>query len=325
MIQIKNLRKDYHDTCAVKDLNLEIEKGTVFGLIGSNGAGKTTTMKILATLVRPTAGQAWVDGYEVTQSGQKVRERIGYMPDFFGIYDQLTAMEYLDFYAACYGYKPETRRRIALELLELVHLTDQCEHEVDHLSRGMKQRLGLARALVHDPAYLILDEPASGLDPRARMEFREIIKELRARGKTILISSHILPELADICDVIGIMEQGELVACEPIATLREKLGSERIFEIQLLDQVDKAAQLLESHQDVHSVKVENQKIVVKAKLDEQGQVQLFNWLAEQQIPVLQFQELSVRLEDLFLQLTDKSKGGKTDEEKDERVDESSSH
>lgn len=315
MIRIEHLSKYYRETCAIKDLNLHIERGTVLGFIGPNGAGKSTTMQILATLISPSSGRAWVDGYDVMKSGKQVREIIGYMPDFFGVYDHLTSIEYLDFYAACYGFDKATRQQIAMQLLELVNLTDKINHQVDHLSRGMKQRLGLARALVHDPACLILDEPASGLDPRARIEFREILKVLRSMGKTILISSHILPELVDICDVIGVMEQGELVACEQVDSLKHASGAERVLQIQVQDKVEATVKLLESIQEIDSVTVEDRTLFVKTKMGENDQVKLLASLIEHQIPVLQFQESSVNIEDLFLQVTRGSKGGNTDDEK----------
>lgn len=315
LIRIEHLSKQYGRKFAVKDLNLHIEKGTTFGLIGSNGAGKSTTMKILATLIRPSSGRAWVGGYDVTKSGRKVREIVGYMPDFFGVYDQLTSIEYLDFYAACYGFDYATRRQVAMQLLELVDLTDQSDQPVDHLSRGMKQRLGLARALVHDPAFLILDEPASGLDPRSRMEFRKILKVLRSMGKTILISSHMLSELEEICDAIGVMEQGELIACEQVDALKHVRRSERIYEIYVRDKVEETVQLLQALQEVESVTVEERKLFVQTKMGEQSQDQLLSMLVEHQIPVLQFQERSINMEDLYLQVTNRSQGGNTDDQK----------
>lgn len=202
MIEIKGLTKKYGSFYALKNLNLNIEEGTVFGFVGANGAGKSTTFSILATLLQPTAGEAWINGVSISQNPEEVRRQIGYMPDFFGVYDHLKAEEYLDFYGASYGLDPKQRMELIPKLLELVNLSNKRYEYVDLLSRGMKQRLCLARALIHDPSVLILDEPASGLDPRARVEMREILKELKAMGKTILISSHILPELAEMCDTL---------------------------------------------------------------------------------------------------------------------------
>lgn len=208
MIETINLTKKYGSFTALNKLNLKIEKGTVFGFVGHNGAGKSTTFSILATLLAPTSGAAFVNGYDVTTEAKEVRNHIGYMPDFFGVYDQFKTVEYLDFYGASYGISPAERQVLIPQLLELVNLSNKSDVYVDLLSRGMKQRLCLARSLIHDPEVLILDEPASGLDPRARIEMREILKELKNMGKTILISSHILPELAEMCDEIGVITNG---------------------------------------------------------------------------------------------------------------------
>lgn len=223
MIEIRNLSKRYGTFHALKDISLYIEEGTVFGFVGPNGAGKSTTMSILATLMLPTSGVAKVGGYDVTRHPKEVRKRIGYMPDFFGVYDQLKATEYLHFYGASYGIPRAEREQLIPQLLELVNLTDKADTYVDSLSRGMKQRLCLARCLVHDPEVLILDEPASGLDPRARIEMREILKELKLMGKTIIISSHILPELAEMVDEIGVIEHGEMVAQGKVSDIQNRL------------------------------------------------------------------------------------------------------
>src|SRR5699024_448716 len=200
MIEIQHLTKRYGSFTALNNLSLSIEKGTVFGFVGPNGAGKSTTFSILATLLGPSEGTAYINGYDVTKDAKQVRKSIGYVPDFFGVYDQFKVHEYLDFYGASYGILSVERKAIIPQLLELVNLTDKTNAYVDLLSRGMKQRLCLARALIHDPEILILDEPASGLDPRARVEMRGILKELKKMDKTIIISSHILPELSEICD-----------------------------------------------------------------------------------------------------------------------------
>ena len=212
MIETVGLTKRYRDRIALADLNLKIDRGDVFGFIGPNGAGKSTTIKILATLLRPTAGVARVAGYSVDTGIKDIRRAMGYMPDFFGLYDDLTVREYLEFFAAAYKIRGKARKKVIDDVLALVDLSHRADTQIDALSRGMQQRLSLARVLLHDPAVLLLDEPASGLDPRARVEFREIIKELRNMGKTVLISSHILPELADMCTKVGIIEKGRLVA-----------------------------------------------------------------------------------------------------------------
>ena len=211
MMECRELVKRYGKTLAVDHLSLRVEAGEVHGFVGPNGAGKTTTMKILATLMRPTEGDALVDGVSAVHEPQKVRALVGYMPDFFGVYDNLKVWEYLDFYAGCVGMDAKTRRRRIDELLELTALTAKREAYVDQLSRGMKQRLCLARALMHDPKLLILDEPASGMDPRARAQMREILREIGQMGKTVLISSHILPELSELCTSVTVLQKGRAV------------------------------------------------------------------------------------------------------------------
>src|SRR5205807_7533650 len=215
VISVEALRKQYGGQAALRGLELNVPRGEIFGFVGPNGAGKTTTIRILATLVLADSGAAAIGGIPVADDPHGVRELVGYMPDFFGVYDRLTAHEYLEFYAACHGVPHRRRRGVARELLELVDLGDRADDQVDTLSRGMKQRLCLARALVHDPSVLLLDEPASGLDPRARVEMREILKELQTMGKTIVISSHILPELTELCTMIGIIDQGRIRATGP--------------------------------------------------------------------------------------------------------------
>ena len=211
MIETKNLTKNFGNLTAVDDLNLTIQDGDIFGFIGPNGAGKTTTMRILVTLLEPTRGKASINGLDVSRHGKKVRRLVGYMPDFMGVYDDLKVFEYLEFFAAAFGIERKKRKSIVEGVLELTDLQSKRSVTVDSLSRGMQQRLGLARVLIHDPKVLILDEPASGLDPRARIEIRELLRELKRMGKTIMISSHILSELEEICDHIGIIEHGRLV------------------------------------------------------------------------------------------------------------------
>jgi ABC-2 type transport system ATP-binding protein len=211
MIETRDLTKMYGDLYAVNRLTIKLDRGDVYGFIGPNGAGKTTTMRILATLLNPTWGEATVCGYSIYNGAKEIRRLIGYMPDFFGVYDDMKVIEYLEFFAAAYRIKGPERKRKCDQVLELVDLGYKRDALVTSLSRGMTQRLGLARVLLHEPQVLLLDEPASGLDPRARIEIRGLLKELRNMGKTILVSSHILPELADICNKIGIIERGKLL------------------------------------------------------------------------------------------------------------------
>jgi ABC-2 type transport system ATP-binding protein len=233
VIAVEGLRKRYGRRLALDDLDFAVPEGEIFGFLGPNGAGKTTTIRILATLTPADSGRATIGGVRIDQRPFAVRRLIGYMPDFFGVYDRLSVVEYLDFYASCYDVPAPRRRRVAAELLELVDLSARAGDQVDSLSRGMKQRLCLARALVHDPRVLLLDEPASGLDPRARMEMRELIRELRRMGKTILISSHIVPEVEELCTWIGIIDGGRIVEMGPKADVLRRAGAGGRLRIEL--------------------------------------------------------------------------------------------
>ncbi len=235
MIEVEALHKRFAGQVALDEVDFVVPRGEIFGFVGPNGAGKTTTIRILATLMAPDAGSATIGGVPVADDPHAVRELIGYMPDFFGVYDRLTAEEYLEFYAACHGVPRRRRRAVASELLELVDLGDRAGDQVDTLSRGMKQRLCLARALVHDPQVLLLDEPASGLDPRARIEMRELIRELRRMGKTILVSSHILPELEELCTWVGFIDRGRMVAAGPMSDVRNRVLTGRRLRVELVD------------------------------------------------------------------------------------------
>ncbi|MGG4092091.1 ATP-binding cassette domain-containing protein [Paenibacillus lautus] len=306
MIEIRNLSKKYGTFHALKDISLHIEKGTVFGFVGPNGAGKSTTMSILATLMLPTSGVAKVGGFDVTQHPKEVRKRIGYMPDFFGVYDQLKSTEYLHFYGASYGIPRAEREQLIPQLLELVNLSDKADTYVDSLSRGMKQRLCLARCLVHDPDVLILDEPASGLDPRARIEMREILKELKLMGKTIIISSHILPELAEMVDEIGVIEHGEMVAQGKVADIQSRLRVKKVIHIRTLEREEELAEKLRDEPFVTSVLTDNTGVHVHYGGDDAQQSALLRQVVSWEIPIVSFQEAQSNLEDVFLEIT---KGG----------------
>ncbi len=234
VVETRGLVKRYDDEVAVAGIDLLVGPGEIYGLVGPNGAGKSTTMRILATLLAPTAGEAYVTGVPVTADPVEVRRRIGYMPDFYGVYDDLRVWEYLDFFGRCYGIGSARRVRMIDELLEIVGLVEKRDAYVESLSRGMRQRLCLAHTLVHDPALLILDEPASGLDPRARVEMREILRELRAMGKTILVSSHILPELGELCTAVAIIDRGQVLRSGTIAEIERSLRASAVLRIDLL-------------------------------------------------------------------------------------------
>lgn len=305
MIEIKGLTKKYGSFYALKGLDLTIEDGTVFGFVGANGAGKSTTFSILATLLQPTAGEAWINGISISQNPQEVRRQIGYMPDFFGVYDQLKTEEYLDFYGASYGLDAKQRESLIPKLLELVNLSHKRQDYVDLLSRGMKQRLCLARALIHDPSILILDEPASGLDPRARVEMREILKELKAMGKTILISSHILPELAEMCDSIGVIDSGELIAHGSVQSIQEKLQSEKVIHVKLAGPLADAVTFFENDPRVTQVDsiTERQTVQFLYKGTDEEQLALLREAMASGLRILAFSEEETDLEDVFMEIT----------------------
>ena len=252
-IATHGLTKRYGALTALDHLDLVLERGDVFGFIGPNGAGKSTTMKILAGLLRPTSGRAEVLGRDVLLNGDFVRRNVGYMPDFFGVYEDLTVTEYLEFFASAYGIGRHDRRRVVGDVLELTDLNYKAHALVDSLSRGMQQRLGLARVLVHDPPILLLDEPASGLDPRARIEIRELIKELQRLGKTILISSHILSELGEFCNKLGIIERGKLLVCGTIEDLMVRARAHPIIAVQVLGDATAAMHAMQEDARVERV------------------------------------------------------------------------
>jgi ABC-2 type transport system ATP-binding protein len=232
IVRVEGLVKRYDGVAALAGLDLEVAEGEIFGLVGPNGAGKTTTLRILATLLEPTAGEAEVAGFSVRRNPAAVRRVLGFMPDVFGVYDDMKVWEYLDFFGRCYGLPADRRRRMIGDLLELVDLADKRSAYVAELSRGMQQRLCLAHALVHDPAVLLLDEPASGLDPRARVELRELLRELRALGKTILISSHILPELEELCSSIAIIDRGRVLAQGRVSEIEARLRVGSVLRVR---------------------------------------------------------------------------------------------
>jgi len=305
IIETRGLTKRYGRLTAVEKLNLTVEEGAVFGFVGPNGAGKTTTMRILATLLRPTAGEAWVAGYSVLKKRRDVRRAIGYMPDFFGVYGDMKVWEYLDFFAACYEIPAGTRLRLVDDLLELVDLAHRRDDYVDALSRGMKQRLCLARALAHDPQVLILDEPASGLDPRARVEIRELLRELQAMGKTIFVSSHILSEIEEICTHIGIIEAGRLVAGGTLEEMRQHIQVQRVVTVGLVGQIEGAQAWLADQPDVTRAEPVMDKGGLRVTFagDDEALARLLGGLVGAGFPVLNFHEETGDLEDVFMRLT----------------------
>jgi ABC-2 type transport system ATP-binding protein len=307
IIEIQGLTKRYGRLAAVNELDLTVEEGAVFGFVGPNGAGKTTTMRILATLLRPTAGEARVAGHSVLKDRRGVRRAIGYMPDFFGVYGDMKVWEYLDFFASCYEIPAETRRGLVGDLLDLVDLAHRREDYVDALSRGMKQRLCLARALAHDPQVLILDEPASGLDPRARVEIRELLRELQAMGKTIFVSSHILLEIEEVCTHIGIIEAGQLVAAGTLAEVRRLIQAHREVRIGLMDRAAEAQAWLTGRADVMHVEPVTGNgegsLRVTFAGDDEALARLLSELVIAGFSMTMFREEAGDLEDVFMRLT----------------------
>ena len=303
MIETHELTKMYGDLYALNRLNLTLNQGDVYGFIGPNGAGKTTTMRILATLLNPSWGEATVCGYSIYTGSKDIRRVIGYMPDFFGVYDDMKVIEYLEFFASAYRIKGAARRKICEEVLELVNLTYKRNALVTSLSRGMTQRLGLARTLLHDPQVLLLDEPASGLDPRARIEMRALLKELRSMGKTILVSSHILPELADICNKIGIIEQGCLLVNGEVTEVMRRVRTDIVLNIAVSDRLTDAANMLEGQPEVENVQDKNGVLIVKLNEGINQYGFLANRLIEQGFELTLFKEDEINLETAFMHLT----------------------
>jgi ABC-2 type transport system ATP-binding protein len=305
VISIEGLTKQYGNMQALKDVNFSIGEGSIFGFVGPNGAGKSTTIKILATLLTPTSGHAYINGVDVTKHPKEVRRLIGYMPDFFGVYDRLKVTEYLDFYASCYHVPTNKRRGIIMDLLELTDLSFKADAYVDSLSRGMKQRLCLARCLVHDPKVLLLDEPASGLDPRARVEMRELLRELRNMGKSIIVSSHILPELAEMCDQIGIIESGELKAFGSVEEITSRLNQDKLIRIAIHGPKQQGLNLIEQNPWVRGVTDTDEGMLqISFTGDASEQTKLLATLVAGGVPVLSFTEVNNSLEDLFMRITE---------------------
>jgi ABC-2 type transport system ATP-binding protein len=303
MIKIEHFTKRFGKLTAVDNLSMLIEEKQICGFIGPNGAGKSTTIRFLATLSKATAGDAWILGHSVTREPRKVRAVIGYMPEEFGVYDGMRVWEYVDFFGAAYGVKAAQRKKVVGDVLELVDLTHKRDDLVQSLSRGMKQRLCLAKSLVHDPQVLILDEPASGLDPRARIEMKALLKELRRMGKTILISSHILSELADLCDSVAIIERGKLLAFGNIKEIGKKLREHRVFEITLPATSPALNDLLSS--DPHAVGFEEfgGHYTLNYTGDNDALIDLNRRMVQAGVPLLTMREMETDLEEMFMKIT----------------------
>ena len=303
MIRTENLVKRYAGLDALKGIDLHVQEGDLFGFIGPNGAGKTTTIRILTTLLEPTAGEAFVDGLSVWKNKAKIRSLLGYMPDSFGVYRDMTVSEYLHFFAAAYGIKSKQRKSLVGGLLELTDLTYKEHALVDTLSRGMQQRLGLARTLVHDPKVLVLDEPASGLDPRARIEIREILNELRNMGKTILLSSHILSELSEVCNRIAILERGEMVAQGELSDIMESARDDTEVWLNTTDDERACVVLRELPQVATAELDEKGKHVVVSLKEAMDLAEVSGHLYSRELGVRYLERQDPSLEEVFMKLT----------------------
>ncbi len=303
MIELIDFGKDYGDFTAVERLNLKIEAGQMFGFIGPNGAGKSTTIRFLATLLKANRGEGIVNGYSVTRDPMNVRRSVGYMPDSFGVYDGMKVWEFLDFFAVAYSIGRSKRKQVIADVLELLDLAHKRDDYVNGLSRGMKQRLCLAKTLIHDPPVLILDEPASGLDPRARLEVKALLKELRRMGKTILISSHILTELADCCTSIGIIERGQLLMHGPIDEVYHRIRGNRLIQVTFTANMDKGLSILRSSPHCLDVQVEDHRATVEWSSDDESVAHLLHQLVAQGVGVRSFAEKEPTLEDVFMMVT----------------------
>ena len=305
MVEVKNLYKKYGDFVALDKLDFSIDDGEVFGFVGPNGAGKTTTMKIMAGLIRPDGGSITIAGTDALKSDRKLKSLIGYMPDFFGVYDNLKVIEYMEFYASIYGITGSKAEKLCRKLLEIVDLADKAEFFVDELSRGMKQRLCLARCLVHDPKLLILDEPASGLDPRARLEIQKILKRLKERKKTIIISSHILQELSELCTSVGVIDKGRMLVKGKVDDIMLHLNSSNPIQIHVTDGKHTAINILKNEDKVKNISISDNDITIGFLGTPDDEADLLKKLVTNNVMVTSFVRQSGNLEEIFMKVTEK--------------------
>lgn len=306
MLEIKGLKKSYGNYHALNGLNLTVGEGELFGFVGPNGAGKTTTIKILAGLLKADGGEVRIDGIDALYRPSLLKSHIGYVPDHFGVYDNLKVSEYMEFYAATYGIYGRKARTKIEELLEMLSLRDRINDYVDGLSRGMKQRLCMARAMIHDPKVLLLDEPSSGLDPRLRFQLKELLKMLNTEGKTILISSHILSELSEMCTDIGVIEDGRLILQGTMVDIRSMVSKANPLEITVCDKLEEAAELLKENPLVKTITIDVPKLMITFEGDQTQEAKLLRFLVERGIPVSSFIRRQSNLETLFMEITDHS-------------------
>ncbi len=304
MIELYNLHRFFGRTRAVDNISFTVREGNVFGYIGPNGAGKTTSMRILATLDHPTYGDAYVDGFSVVDDPDHVRRRLGFMPDYFGAYANVNVYEYLDFFARSYGLRGKDRLKALKYTMGFTKLDGLAEKPMTGLSKGMKQRLCLGRAMIHNPSVLVLDEPAAGLDPRARIQLREMIRELADKGTTILISSHILTELAEMCDTVGIIEQGQLLAMGTVEEIRGETAEHAAVHIQTLDEMPRLLAWLHAREDVAQVSSEGKNVRFDFQGDKDAQAKLLKELVQENFPIIAFGAKERSLEEVFMSITE---------------------
>ncbi len=309
MIQIEHLTKKYRNVVAVDDLNLRVKEGEIFGFVGPNGAGKTTTIRMLAGLLKPTSGKVTIGGYDVTRDAVEVKKMVGYMPDMFGVYDEMRVWEYLDFFGAAYRIDRRRRREAIDRVLDLTGAEYMRDYHMGTLSRGMAQKMGLARTLIHDPQVLILDEPASGLDPRARIELRDTIKKLHSDGKTILISSHILAELGNLCDTIAIIEKSRLLATGTLSEILRQIRQHMIIEIHILGGFEKAAEILRSSNAVKSSTAIGDLVRVEFDGRVEESCDLLETLIRDGVRIESYNEVPIDLEEVYMEVTKRAETG----------------
>jgi len=302
MIETVNLRKEYGRVVAVRDLTLTVNPGDVFGLIGPNGAGKSTTISMLATILDPTEGRVYVDGLDIEENRRQVREVVGYMPDFFGLYDDLTVREYLEFFATAYRVTGQLRAGRVNDVLEIIELQEKRDALIGKLSRGMRQRLCLGKTLLHEPKILLLDEPASGMDPKGRVEMRNLLKELQKQGKTVLISSHILTELSDICNAIGIMERGAVIETGTVDEIRARLKRLMRLTVEVLEGISRAEQLLQTDDKVEDVNVAGNRLSVAVNGDAEYAATILEKLIADGVRVSSFAREEADVEEIYMQI-----------------------
>ncbi|WP_061994678.1 ABC transporter ATP-binding protein [Clostridium sp. ATCC 25772] len=303
MLVIKNLVKNYGSFKAVDNLNLHVKKGEIFGFVGPNGAGKTTTMKIVSGLLDCENGEVFIDGVDAIKNRREVKRKIGYMPDFFGVYDDLKVDEYLEFYASIYGIEGKEKDELINDLLELVNLSHKKDAYVDDLSRGMKQRLCLARCLVHNPSLLILDEPASGMDPKARIEMKNILRTLKEMGKTIIISSHILPELAELCTNLVIIQNGKAVTSGTVEEVMDKAYKTKFIRLKVLKDVESAIKLLKEYVEIGEIKKIGSNVATASfSGSEEVMCNILEGLIKENIKVVSFNTIDGNLEEVFMKV-----------------------